>query len=110
MIKGQSIILYEKKQTGTDPLGDPVYEETAVEIPDVLIAPVSSEEAIQDTNFYGVQTVYELCLPKGDDHEWRHKKVSFFGTDWQTVGEPTQYIEDNVPLRWNKKVKVAHYG
>jgi hypothetical protein len=109
MIKGQSIILYEKKQTGTDPLGAPIYDETAVEISDVLIAPVSSDESIQDTNLYGVQTVYELFIPKGDSHEWKHKKVSFFGADWQTVGEPTQYIEDNIRLRWNKKVKVAHY-
>ncbi|MGO5338049.1 hypothetical protein ACTQZS_14830 [Bilifractor sp. LCP19S3_H10] len=109
MIKGQNIILYEKKQIGTDPLGSPAYEETAVEIHDVLIAPVSSEEAIQDTNLYGVSTVYWLSLPKGDVHEWRHKRVSFFNADWQTVGEPIQYIEENVPLRWNKKIKVAHY-
>lgn len=109
MIKGQNILLYEKKQIETDPVGAPVYEETAVEIPDVIIAPVSSEEAIQDTDLYGIKTVYELCIPKDDDHEWKHRKVSFFGSDWQTVGEPVQYIDDNVRLRWNKKVKVARY-
>lgn len=109
MIKGQTVILYDKQQTGTDPIGNPVYSETAEEIADVLVVPVSSEESIQDTNLYGVSTVYWLFLPKGDAHEWRHKRVSFFNADWQTVGEPIQYIEENVPLRWNKKVRVAHY-
>ena len=104
-----TVTLYDKKQTGTDPLGAPIYEDTPSEISGVLVAPVSSEDALQDTNLYGITTVYELAIPKGDSHDWKHKKVSFFGSDWWTVGEPIEGIEENIPLRWNRKVKVTHY-
>lgn len=108
-IKGITVKLHNKVQTGTDPLGAPIYTEEAVDIPNVLILPVSSDESTEDVNLYGITTIYQLFIPKGDDNDWTHKKVSFYGSDWQTIGEVTQYIEDNVPLSWNKKVKVAHY-
>ena len=40
---------------------------------------------------------------------WIDKEVIVFGKRFRTVGEPTQGIEANIPLDWNKKVKVVVY-
>ena len=54
--------------------------------------------------------MYWLAVPKGDNHHWEDAEVEFFGERWHTVGNPTQGIEDLIPLDWNKKVVVEKYG
>lgn len=49
---------------------------------------------------------YVIAVPKGDNHEWSDKIVTFFGKKFRTVGLPEQGIEENIPLLWNKKVRV----
>lgn len=109
-IKGITVILYDRIQTGTDALNKPVYEETPVEVEDVLVAPVDSTEALDTYNLTGRKAVYQLGLPKGDEHDWKAgKKVRFFDADWRIIGIPTWGIEDMIPLSWNKKVQVERY-
>ena len=109
MLTGITVTLYDKIQTGTDPLGAPIYEETPEQVEDVLVAPASSQEILDATNLYGKKAVYTLAIPKGDAHEWENRKVSFFGEDWRTFGIPLEGIECDIPLRWNKKVTVERY-
>ena len=109
MLTGITVTLYDKIQTGTDPLGAPIYEETPIQVEDVLVAPASSQEILDATNLYGKKAVYTLAIPKGDAHEWENRKVSFFGKDWETFGIPLEGIVENIPLRWNKKVTVERY-
>lgn len=106
---GITITLWNKTQTGTDPLGAPIYAEIPEPVDDVIVAPASSQEILDATNLYGKKAVYTLGIPKGDTHEWRDKEVTFFGQDWKTFGIPTEGIEDLIPLRWNKKIMVARY-
>lgn len=75
----------------------------------MLVAPVSSDEVLSTVNLTGKTAVYQLAIPKGDTHEWENRRVSFFGADWRVIGKPVEGIEENVPLRWNKKVKVESY-
>ena len=49
---------------------------------------------------------YTLGIPKGDTHYWLDREVRFFGRRWRTVGVPDEGIEENIPLRWHKKVHV----
>lgn len=109
LIKGKSITLYEKTQTGTDGFGAPVYRETTATVDNVLIRPISEDDATETTDMHGKKIEYELCIPKGDQHIWTDRKVSFFGQTYQTVGKPIELIEDMVPLDWNKKIKVESY-
>ena len=109
MIKGITVILYERTQSGVDDLNDAVYTETPVEVKNVLVTPADSTEIVNSITLEGKKAVYELCLPKGDTHEWENCRVSFFGEDWIAFGFTREYIEDNVPLSWNRKVKVARY-
>lgn len=105
-IRGIPIILYETVETGTDAFNRPVYEQREVTVENVLVSPLTAEEATDAMNLTGRRAVYQLCLPKGDNHDWANKTVSFFGKDWRTIGEVEEWIEAMVPLSWNKKVKV----
>jgi len=110
IIRGITVTLYDRTQTGTDAFGAPVYTEAAAEVSNVLVAPMSSTELLDTYNLTGRKAVYQLGIPKGDTHEWTvGKRVSFFGEDWRIIAIPTEGIEDLVPLDWNKKVQVERY-
>ena len=109
-LKGKTIILYEKTQTGTDAFKAPIYTETQVEVENVLICPASTEAITDGVQLYGKHAIYELCIPKDDTHDWENRTVEFYGEKWRTFGIPLEWIEENVPLSWNRKVKVERYG
>ena len=109
MIKGIDIILYEKSETGTDEFNRPTYEETAVTVSNVLVAPTTDEEVLNELNLTGRKAVYTLGIPKGDTHTWEDSTVEFFGHKWRTIGIPVEGIEAMIPLSWHKKVKVERY-
>lgn len=110
LIKGVTVQLYEKTQTGTDDFNAPIYTEVPVDVENVLITPVEDEDVIRDLQLYGKKVIYELCIPKGDTHVWEDRKVGFWGCLYKTVGFSRQYIDANVPLEWNKKIRVERYG
>ena len=109
-MRGITVTLYERTQTGTDPLNQPVYEDVPVAVDNVLVAPSSSIEVTDQTNLDGRRSDYTLAIPKGDTHEWTAgKKVGFFGEEWRIIEIPEEGIEWLIPLSWNKKVKVERY-
>lgn len=110
LIQGITVRLFERTQTGVDAFNHPVYDEQAVDVENVLVSPVSSDDAVDETQLNGKRIVYELCIPKGDTHNWQDRRVEFFGQMWRTFGFPQQWIEANVPLDWNTKIKVERYG
>ena len=109
-MKGITVTLYDRTQTGFDALNAPIYAETATPVDNVLVTPLSSEEVLQTYTLTGRRAVYQMGIPKGDTHEWTAgKRVSFFGNDWRIIGMPEEGIENLIPLSWNKKVKVECY-
>lgn len=108
-MRGVTITLYDKVQTGVDAFNRPVYEDVATTVDNVLIGEPTTEDVINELNLTGKHLAYTLAIPKGDAHEWNDRKVEFFGEVFRTYGEPTQGIEHLIPLAWNKKVKVERY-
>ena len=108
-IKGITVTLWQKTQTGIDDLRQPIYEEIPVLIDNVLVSPTTSQEIVESLNLYGKKVVYNIAIPKGDMHDWENCKVSFFGQDFKTVGLMTEGIDANIPLQWNKKIQAARY-
>lgn len=106
ILKGQTIQLIEKTQTGVDGFDRPTYQETEISVENVLIAPLSDTEVLDTLNLTGKKAVYHLAIPKGDTHTWENRKVRFFGETWRVIGKPTKGIDDLIPLDWNLKVKV----
>lgn len=105
-IRGITVDLYVKTKTGTDELGNPIYTETVEQVGNVLVAPMSETEILETVNLTGRKAIYQLGIPKGDAHDWINVRVGFFGQIYRTIGEPTEGIEDLIPLSWNKKVRV----
>ena len=53
--------------------------------------------------------MYQIAIPKGDANDWTNARVRFNGKDFRTIGEPEEGIEENIPLKWNRKIKVERY-
>lgn len=110
MIKGIPVILHERVRVGEDAFSAPIYEERSVTIGNVLVNPIGAEDIPGEMHLRGKRAQYELCIPKGDNHNWENAKVEFFGHVWETVGLMQEWIEENLPLDWNRKIRVERYG
>lgn len=108
-IKGITVTLYEETQSGTDAFNRPIYTERAIKVNNVLVSPSSTSETLDTVNLTGKKAVYTLAIPKGDTHNWKDKKVEFFGETFRTFGEPLKGIDDMIPLEWNTKIQVERY-
>ena len=109
MIKGITVKLITKVQTGTDPFDAPIYEESEEEIENVLVAPASAQEILDSNELYGKKAVYTLGIPKEDTHVWEDQDVEFFDQRWHVFGIPLKGIDALIPLAWNTKVMVERY-
>ena len=108
-LKGITVTIISKQETGKDPFGNPIYSETEIQVNNVLVAPTLSDDVINTLNLTGRKAVYTLGIPKGDTNTWENQEVRFFGERWRVFGIPTQGIEELIPLSWNKKVLVERY-
>lgn len=114
-ITGTTVTLYEITQTGTDPFGAPIYEESPVTVDNVLVAEPSTDDVDTSISLYGKKITYTLGIPKGDTHDWMEKKVEWtdaYGHTFtvKTFGYPITGIEKNVPGPWHMKVRCEAYG
>ena len=112
-MRGVTVTLVEKTQTGTDDLNRPIYEDSYIDVDNVLVGEPTSDEIANTMSLYGKQVKYTLAIPKGDTNEWTDTEVilpSPFEGKYKTIGYPTAGIEANIPLMWNKKVKLERYG
>lgn len=109
-ITGITVTLYERKQTGVDGAHRPIYKETPVSVDNVLVYPTTSDDIVSTTDLEGKKAVYTLCIPKGDTHHWEDSTIEFWGNKYKSFGFIQEYIDELVPLSWNKKVLVDRYG
>lgn len=108
-IKGITVTLINKAETGKDPFGKPIYEDAEILVDNVLVSPTTSDDIVNQLNLTGKKAVYTLAIPKGDTNTWEDQEVRFFGKRWRVFGIPLEGIEELIPLDWNKKVMVERY-
>lgn len=108
-IKGIAITLITKEEAGRDGFDHPIYKEKKETVENVLVSPVTSTEAVDAFDFEGKKAIYNIAIPKGDQHTWKDQIVEFFGDRWQVIGFPKRGIEENIPLDWNEIWQVAKY-
>jgi len=109
IIKGITVTLINKKEVGRDPFNEPIYKDVPIQVDNVLVSPVSTEDIVHTLELTGKKAVYTLAIPKGDTHDWEDAEVIFFGQRWRTFGMVTEGIEHLIPGDWNKKVMVERY-
>lgn len=108
-MKGMTVLLHVKTQTGVDTLNNPTYSETVVEVPNVLVGQPTTDDVTSSVSLFGKKLEYMLGIPKGDAHIWEDAKVEFFGKTFQAFGNVIEGIEANVPTPWHKKIRVERY-
>lgn len=108
-LKGITVTLITKRQTGTDPFDRPIWEDVEIPVDNVLVAPTLSDDQVNQMHLSGRKAVYTLAIPKGDENIWEGQEVRFFGRRWRVFGIPLEGIEELIPLDWNKKVMVERY-
>lgn len=113
MLTGITIQLAQKTEGEPDPFGTPTYTDQFIDVDDVLVGQPSSDDITTTLQLYGKKAVYTLGIPKGDEHDWKDTEVILpepFAGRYRTIGYPIAGIEANLPLRWNKQIKVERYG
>lgn len=106
-MKGITVTLTVKTMTGTDSFGKPVYSTNTTDVNDVLVGEPTTDDITNALTMYGKKIAYTLAIPKGDTNVWEDTTVTLpdpFAGTYRTIGFPTAGIEENIPLRWNKKV------
>ena len=109
-LRGRTVILYDKVETGIDPFGRSVYEDVPIEVENVLIGNPTPQEVIDTLNLTGKRAAYTLGIPKGDAHVWTDRKVEFFGEVFHTIATPANGQDELIPLDWSQNVMVERYG
>lgn len=109
-MKGVSVTLHVKTQTGTDAFNNPVYTDSTTTVANVLIGQPTTEDITSSIELYGKKIEYMLGIPKGDTNNWEDTTVEFFGNTYRTFGFTMQGIEENIPTPWHKKVRVERCG
>ena len=105
-MRGVTVTLHVKTQTGVDGMNNPVYAVSKVQVANVLVGEPTTDEIDSSISLYGKKIHYMLGLPKGDTHVWTDTVVEIFGEEVRTFGDTIQGIEANVPTPWHKKVRV----
>jgi hypothetical protein len=108
-MKGTTVQLEVKTQTGTDPFGAPIYSVTYEDVHDVLVGQPSTDDISASTDLYGKRIEYMLGIPKGDTHNWIDAKVFIWGQPFHTFGYPITGEQENIPLRWGQNVRVERF-
>lgn len=109
MLEGITIKLQVVNEKGYDPFNVPVYEESYIDVHNVIVSPNLNDDIVTQTDLEGKKEVYILGIPKGDENEWEDKKVMFFGHTYKTFGTPIRGIENMVPGPWHLKVMCERY-
>ncbi len=112
LLKGIPVVLITKTGTGRDAFNRPIETETRTTVDNVLVSPVSQTDVavVNELSMNGKKVMYQLAIPKSDNHTWEDAEVEFFGFRWKTTGFSTMGIEGLIPLEWNRKVVVERVG
>ena len=111
MIRGETVILIQKTQTGVDPMGAPIYEETEIPVENVCVGSPAADPVVEMNDMDGKRCAYVLGIPKGDAHNWSDTVVIIHGERFRTYGAPLVQTEANIPARipWHLQIKVERY-
>lgn len=109
-MKGATVTLHVRTQTGTDSFGNPTFTESTKAVANVLIGQPSTEEIASSIELYGKKIEYMLGIPKGNEDDWEDTVVEFWGHSYRTFGFTIQGIEENIPTPWHRKVRVERCG
>lgn len=109
MIKGETVILIDRTETGKNPFGEPIYAETQTAVNNVVIGNPSTDDVVSELDLSGKRIAFVLGIPKTDTNDWKDKVILIRGERFKSFGFPLTQTAANVPGAWNTQVKVERY-
>lgn len=110
---GLTVTLYEKTQTGIDPMGAPIYTTEPVIVKNVLIGEPQADDIATAPDLREKKIQYMIGIPKGDLHDWTDSVVEWtdvYGLHkCRTFGPMITGVEANIPTPWHKKIRAEWY-
>lgn len=107
LIKGETVVVYRREQTGVDPGNNPIYDWAETTVEDVLVAPGPRADVDDSNRPDGVEVSWNLHFPKTWTDSLRGAEVSVRGGPRSpVVGDPQGYTVPNTPGRWNRPVEL----
>lgn len=74
---GETVAVLSRSQSGTDAMGEPVWEWTATEVQGCLVRPLSGSDITDSTRPDGVRVSYTIAFPKTyDGPSLEHARVA----------------------------------
>lgn len=108
MIKGEQVTVYRRAKTGEDPGGNPVYEDVAEVVENVLTAPGPRDDVANAARRpEGVMVSWSLHFPKTFTGSLAGARVSVRGQEpARVIGDPGSYMDALTPGMWNRPVEL----
>lgn len=107
-MKGETITVMRRTQTGLDEGNNPVYEDVAEEVPNVLVGAPNGDNAGDSNRPDGIRIDANLYFPrdyKGD--ALRGQTIVVRGHPYKVVGDPFPVDGGMTPTEWNMTVPVT---
>ncbi len=107
-MNGEQVTLIRRTETGRDPGGDIIWQQSETDVPDVLVADGSQSASTDSTRPDGVTVAKTLYFPREFAYEsLRGCRVRIDGREYTVLGDPRPYAGGLNPTRWNLKVEVV---
>ena len=100
-MKGETVTVTTRVQSGTDPGGDATYTTSTSSVDDVLVAPGSQSNAVDNIRPDGIEVALTLYFPRTFTGTLRGAIITVRGEDYKVIGDPIPYNGGLTPTRWN---------
>ena len=101
----EQVIVKNRTCTGTNAIGEAVWETIEQLVDGVLIAPGAGQDMTGTIRPDGTRVTYTLYFPKTFTGDLRGATIRVRGMDLAVIGEPDRYL--GAPGRWNMVVQVG---
>jgi len=107
-MRGETVTVIHRVEVGRDPGNNPIYEDQAEDVSDVLVAPGPRADVLDATRPDGVEVRWNLHFPKPYAGDLRGAAIRVRGGDpLEVIGSPAPYTLANTPTRWWMPVEIG---
>lgn len=105
MISGETVYVYERTgEQVADPFGFSAHDTTRVAVDNVLVHPFKTADELGSNRPDGISVDLVLHFPKSYTGDLRGLVIEVRGVDYDVIGSPERYENNNTPGNWNMSV------
>jgi hypothetical protein len=104
-VRGETVTVITRTQTGTDPGGDAIWTTTETPVDNVLVANGSQTLSTDSIRPDGIEVACTLYFPRSFSGSLRGGIVKVRGHEYRVLGDPLPYDGGMTPTQWNLVVE-----